>query len=788
MLNFMTIRFRLNLILFSLVTCLPFMLMAQANQTLRGQVTDQLLQKPLAGATVFMPSQNKSTITDAQGNFRFTNVPIGIHQLRISYIGYRSAQLDNITLISGKEEVLNISLELDVQVQEEAVVKARAVRSKPLNELSLVSARAFSVEETQRYAAAVNDPLRMATSFAGVVAADDGNNNIVIRGNSPVGMLWRMEGVDIPNPNHYSVTGGSGGGISILSTQLLANSDFVTGAFAAEYGNAVSGVFDLRLRKGNNEKREYALQAGVLGLNLAAEGPFSSKYKGSYLVNYRYSTLGLLTKMGLEMQGGATTNFQDLSFNIFLPAKKLGTFTLFGFGGLSDQKYNAEKDPSKWEEEADRQSGIFKSNTGAMGITHAITLGQKTFLKSALVYSGQETGYHEKYLERQDSLVNTFNAGYLTKKVTFSSTLNQQINRRHSVRSGIILNQINFKFGQTSRDNPGEVPEQKLDIQDQTQTIQAFTQWTFKPGNQFTLTGGLHLLYLNLNKTSTIEPRAALHWDANGRNSFSIGYGLHSQIQPMGIYFARTPANGQWIEPNKELGLTRSHHFVLSWNRQVAKGLKLKSEIYYQHLFNVPVSIYDTSSFSTLNMIQGFATEALENKGKGKNYGLEISLEKQLRNYFYFLFSNSIYQSKYTGADGRERNTRFNGNYAGTFTAGKEFVHHTHKRSIGINIKTIYAGGYRTTPIDLPASIQHGYAKYIESRAFTESLPAYFRTDLRISLKMNAARYTSTFSLDIQNITNRKNVYDYAFDRHKGEMVTYYQTGILPIFNYKIEF
>jgi len=125
--------------------------------------------------------------------------------------------------------------------------------------MSAVSARAFTVEETQKYPAAINDPLRMATNFAGVASLDDGMNQIVIRGNSPTGLLWRMEGIDIPNPNHFAAKGSSGGGISILSSQLLSNSDFITGAFAADYGNALSGVFDLNLRKGNNEKRETTL-------------------------------------------------------------------------------------------------------------------------------------------------------------------------------------------------------------------------------------------------------------------------------------------------------------------------------------------------------------------------------------------------------------------------------------------------------------------------------------------------------------------------------------------------
>jgi hypothetical protein len=165
----------------------------------------------------------------------------------------------------------------------------------------------------------------MSASFVGVVSPNDGGNNISVRGNSPYGFLWRMEGIDIPNPNHFANAATSGGGISILSAQILANSDFLTGAFAAEYGNALAGVFDLRLRKGNNEKREYTIQAGLLGIDLEAEGPVSPGSAHSYLVNYRYSTLSMLANLGLEV-GDAITNFQDISFNVTLPTKRQGTF------------------------------------------------------------------------------------------------------------------------------------------------------------------------------------------------------------------------------------------------------------------------------------------------------------------------------------------------------------------------------------------------------------------------------------------------------------------------------
>ncbi|ULQ53552.1 TonB-dependent receptor [Flavihumibacter fluvii] len=781
-------RFKVNLIIFFLLFHLPFRGYPQAVQTLRGQIIDQVLQKPVSGATVVVTAQNRTTTTDADGNFRFPNVPIGVHQIKVSHSAYKPSQLDNITINTGKEMVLTIALELNIVEQQEVVVKAKALRSKPLNDLSMVSARAFTVEETQRYAASVNDPSRMATSFAGVVSADDGNNNIVIRGNSPTGLLWRMEGIEIPNPNHFSAPGGSGGGISILSAQLLSTSDFITGAFAAEYSNALSGVFDLKLRKGNNEKREYTLQAGLLGLNLAAEGPLSKKHNGSYLVNYRYSTFSILNKIGMDV-GEGTTNFQDLSYHICLPTNSAGSFALFGFWGKSGQEYSVDKDAGKWESEADRYGALYSGNVGITGLTHQVQLGEKTQLKSAVAWSVQQIGYDEQYAEKPDSLIINTREIFTTKKWTFSSTINHQFNRKNTIRAGLVVNEIGFEFNKDSREHTNEPLEERLAIKDHTQILQAFAQWQYKPNNHLSITGGINYLHLLLNNSSSIEPRMAMKWEINPKNSIGLGYGLHSQVQAMGVYFAKVNDNeGKWHQPNTELGLTKSNHFIFSYQHVLGKGMRLKTELYYQQLFNVPVSVFDSSSFSTLNIVQDIVTEPLVNKGRGKNYGLELSLERQLRNYWYFLFSNSIYQAKYMAADGTERNTRFNGNYASTLTAGKEFVHPGNRRSFGANIKVVYAGGFRETPIDIEGSTTNGYTKYIESEAFTLQLPAYFRTDIRLSMKWNKARHTSILSLDIQNTTNRKNIYTRYYDPLKGEIRTIYQTGIIPVINYSIEF
>ena len=757
-------------------------------QTIRGTVVDNILQTPIVGATVTLRLTGASVTTDHLGNFRFTNVSLTTQQLLVTHLEYKEAYLESIIVNSGKETVLTITMEKNIHTEKELVLKSTTRKNKPLNEMSVVSARAFSVEETQKYAAAVNDPLRMATGFAGVMASDDGNNSIVIRGNSPAGLLWRMEVVDIPNPNHFSSPATSGGGISILSSQLLSNSDFITGAFAAEYGNALSGVFDLKLRKGNNERREYSLQAGVLGLNAAAEGPISAFYKGSYLVNYRYSTLSLLGKLGVSGDAG-TSNLQDLSLNIYLPAGTLGEFSLFGFGGLSDDKFNAKMDSITWEEAGDRNISKFISNTGMTGLTHRVLLDNRTNLRSAVGISYNKMSYSEKFVEDDYAITEQHRAKYDTRKWTFSSVLNHRMNARHTLRSGVIVNLIRFGFDRMARENPDAPLLQEIDTKGSTQLVQGFAQWQYRASNDLSFNAGLHYIRLLYNNTSSAEPRASVKWDMSKRSSLAIGYGLHSQVQPMGIYFAQVKNTaGALVNPNKDLDLTRAHHFVLSHHYRLGTNLRLKTELYYQHLFKVPVSVYDTSTFSVLNVENDYVTDPLVNKGKGRNYGVEVSIEKNLSNNFYYSLSQSLYQSKYTAADRKERDTRFNGKYILSLLAGKEFLSANRLRTFGVNIKTIYAGGYRTTPIDLEKTMAEGYTIFHEEQAYSLQNPAYFRTDLRVSMKWNRRRVTSTLSLDIQNITNRKNYYNQWFDEHKGAIVTNYQMGLIPVLNYKIEF
>lgn len=753
---------------------------AQPAQTVKGRVVDTESQQPVIGANVIVTSVTPiiGGVTDTEGNFRIEKVPVGRHSFKITSIGYDDAFVQEINVGSGKEVELNVKLTESFRALNEVVVKAQKENGAPLNDMVSVSGRSFTVDQTKRFAASVNDPARMAMSFAGVAATDDGSNQLIIRGNSPKGMLWRMEGVEIPNPNHFSQEGASGGGISALSANVLGNSDFLTGAFPAEYGNATSGVFDLKLRKGNNEKREYAMQAGILGLDFAAEGPIGPKGGASYLANYRYSTLSVLNKIGVNLNGDASIDFQDGAFKVYIPYDDKVVVSVWGIGGISTSKVNDDD----WNE-------TFKSNRGMVGVNYLRYINSKSYMENVVSYSAtSQTGdFYDKNIDA------TYQQKFVNQALRLSSLYNYKINARNTVRLGVIINHLDFNlYDKDNEDGPYEI---NVDRKGNTQLFQAYAQWKSRLTPTVTLNAGLHGMLLALNNRYSIEPRVGLKWAVAPRSTVSFGAGLHSKTESISTYFAQVKVSDDKTDLlNKNLKLTKSAHLVAGYEFRPTASWRVLAETYYQHHYNIPIGPANTTTpyllhNSQLNEISGFVSDSLTSDGKGRSYGLELTVEKSLTAGIYLMSTTSLYQSKYTGRDGIERDSRFNGKYVQNFLAGKEWRVGKNKTNIfAANIKLLAAGGNRTTPIDLEKSREKGRTERDWSKSYSEQLPAYFRTDLRVSYTKNKKRATSTISLDIQNVTNRLNAFDRYYNKKEDRVKLITQTGMLPILNYRLEF
>ncbi len=766
------------------------------SQTVRGKVTDTDSEVPVPYANVVIIGSEPliGAATDFDGNFKLEKVPIGRHNIKISVIGYEDVYVSEIMVGTGREVVMEVKMTEAISELSEVTVTAKNNPTEAINQMAVISANQISVESTSRVAAGINDPGRTAQSFAGVSSADDENNELVVRGNSPRGVLWRMEGIEIPNPNHFGDgEGSSGGGVSALSTQVLANSDFLTGAFPAEYGNALSGVFDLQLRKGNSEKREYSAQLGVLGLQASMEGPFSKKSEASYLVNYRYSTLRLISLMGIDISGGnIAPGWQDLSYKVFVPTKKAGRFSIWGLGGISDAGNNAIRDTSVWEYRGDAFEEMEKHYLGVAGLTHNYVFkNMKTYMKTVVAFTHTTDHVTEDTLDFEFNKTAIDRDKFSYNTVSVSSFVNHKFNAKTTLRAGAIYHNKSFNFNSEELNfNTGSL-ERLIDTKGNTSIAEAYIQAKHRINEKLEITPGVHYTHLFLNHSYSIEPRLGFKWSINKRHSISVGSGMHSKIEPISVYLAEKELpDGSIIRPNENLGLTKAVHAILGYNWSFAKNTRLKVEFYYQHLYEVPVSLNDTTNTqSALNFRAGYTNEAFANKGQGRNYGVELTIDKFFARNWYLLFTTSLFESKYTMPDGVERNTLFNTNYILNLVGGKEFKVGKKKLNvIGTNVRLMWRGGYRTIPIDLDASLAQNEEVRKYDEAFTVHAPDYVRLDVGINYRGNLPKWSWEVSLNVQNVINRMNVLDEYYNPVSQELETATMVGLVPILNLKFEF
>jgi hypothetical protein len=766
-------------------------------QTIRGTVTDAVTGYPVPGAYVILVNSEPKigTVTDVNGIFELKKVPVGRQSFQINCIGYESKTCNNLLLVSGKELVLEIKLEEKINSIDEVIIKATTKKSEAQNDLAIGSARTFSVEETERFAGSLGDPARMVANYAGVMTQNDSRNDIIIRGNSPSGVLWRLEGIEIPNPNHFGAQGTTGGPVSMINNNLLTNSDFLTGAFPAEFGNAVAGAFDLNLRSGNVEKHEFTGQVGFNGFELGAEGPLielGNGQKASYLANFRYSTLEVLDKIGFNTgTGAAIPQYKDLTFLIDLPGKKTGRIKLFGLFGNSFIALGRNlSDTATNQYNGHGTATDFGSELGVLGISHTFFFNGKTRLKT--IFSWQRS-HSLAVIDsiRSESFVPCLRSNQTEDKLSLSTQLRRKISAADNLSLGLIIDKYNISYLDSMINTDYDKFTTMTDIRGVMMLYQAYFQWQHKFGSRLTTYTGIHSQYFGLNKELVTEPRIGARFQASEKGSFNFGFGLHSQLQPKVIYFNQdlNLLTDSYSRTNENVKFTRSAHLVLGYQYMLSNNFRIKVESYYQHLYKVPVKA-SFPEFSLINSGDQFGIpreDSLINSGKGRNYGLEITFEKFMSNGWYFLSTTSLFDSKYTGSDGVWRNTAFNGNYVFNMLGG--FEHKTGRHStFTIDIKSVLAGGKRFVPVDLTASMASHSEIRDWSRAYTGKYNAYFRTDLRFGLRINNKKFNQEWGIDLQNITGYRSIFMQGYDINKGEVYNVYQQGFVPMFLYRIQF
>lgn len=782
--------FLLSLILFLTI------LVSQAQkptQNIRGVIRDAKTQNTLPGANIVLIDENEGTISDSEGQFILDDIPVGRHNLQVSFVGYDPVIHAGLLLTSGSEMVLEIEMEPAFAQIGEVVVKPTIRKDRPVNSMATVSARTFSVEEAGRYAGAIDDPGRMAGNFAGVTTVAPHVNAIVVRGNAPKGLSWRLQGVDIPVPSHFSgsnVVGG--GGLTVFSSQVLANSDFYTGAFPAEYGNATAGVFDMKLRNGNRHNHEYALQIGVQGVEAAAEGPFKKGGEGSFLFNYRYSTMALIFPLLPEVNNSDELPiYQDLSFKLNMPVRKFGTFSLWGIGGLSESTMKGTDDVDKWLYPENRERMQFNYNMGATGISHSKSLSKKTYIRSTLSLSGSEHAYNEK--SRLDSLnpeelMPLHNVQMTLSKAALASRLTHVYNSRLTVMAGIDVSNHMYDLLGSARDYKTEMFNQIMDGRGNSWLMEGWMQGRYKLSPDLFFTAGLNTSWFEINKDYTLEPRLSASWQFRPDHQFSLGYGNHHQAEPLFVYFL-TEENSQTGDlryPNKNLKRMGAHHFVFSYDWSVTDNLRLKAEPYFQLLYDVPV--VDNTPYSMVNFMSDWTFDKnLISTGTGTNMGIDFTLERFLKNGYYYMTTASFYDSKYTGGDGITRQTRYNGCYVANILGGKEWEIRK-KNMLSLNFKFTFMGPYWHHPVDEAASNLAGTIVYADNKPFNyRNSNLEGMTDLTVNYRINGTKVSSIISLQIKNVQGRQYM-GKKYNLAEQSIEDDFFTSPVPFLSYKLEF
>ena len=783
-----TTAFRLSLSLFLLALAAP--LLAQVtSQTIRGTILDQDTRQPLYGAAIVVVGSQPllAATADEEGRFVIPKVPTGRIDLVIQMMGFEEQKLSNLLLTSGRELVVNVNLLSSVVMGQEVTVHGDRKREDLRNDMVSVSGRKIGVEETSRIAGGINDPARMVSAFPGVAGDATGDNTIIARGNSSKGVLWRLEGMEIPNPNHFSEEGSTGGPINVLNSDMLDDSEFYTGAFAPEYGNALSAVFDMKLRDGNDTEREYTLKAGVLGTDLTAEGPMRGLRGGSSLANFRYSTLSLLDQAGIvDYQG--VPNYTDGAFKLKLPAGRAGSFWLFGLRGQRTihQEERSEVGDTLFAE------NDYRSRMGVVGLTHLRTLGENSYIQSSLSVSGNGSDFDYLQTDAPGEVPLALREQSALGKWTtrFSSTLNNRLNSKHKLRSGIIVSVDQYQMLVDSWSDEANRTERQLAAHGEATTLQAFSSWRWRWNEQWTMTSGVHVLHFALNGATSVEPRLGLRYQLKPGRAITAGAGLHAKTESVMTYLAQgTDAQGNTYQPNKDLGLSKAAHFVVGYEHMLTEDIQVKAEAYYQHHFNVPVENDPTSSFTLSNSTEWFTTKDLVNEGQGRNYGLEVAVEKYFTRGYHFLVTASLSDARNKTMDGVWRNSRFNMGTVANALAGKEWQlgKNGKDRVLTTGFRYSILGGQYATPIDLEASRLAG-TQVDGSPVWSEKGDAVHKLDVVLAFRAARPKVSHEIKADVQNVLNSQTAVYHYFDSRTGTIKDVPQLAMLPVLQYTLRF
>ncbi|HMS63729.1 MAG TPA: TonB-dependent receptor [Ignavibacteria bacterium] len=740
---------------------------SQDKGIIKGKVIDAETQSPVENAEIDIVNSELKTKTDKNGEFFFDDLKYDSYQIKISAVGYEPVIKSDLMLYASKPLELNIKLNPKGIRTDLIDVEANYFHTSSDVNISSIN---LDYEEIRRAPGATEDISRMLQTAPGVAIGNDQRNDIIVRGGSPAENLILIDGIEIPNINHFGSDGSSSGAIGFINLKFIQETDMLTGGFPSLYGDKLSSVINISFREGSRKKFYSDVNLSIAGFGVIVEGPVTDK--GSVLFSVRRSYLELI-KSAIRLT--SAPNYWDFNLKANYEAGPNDKFVLIGLLGLDKVDFSGESAD-------DNPFGNSNDNQKTLGVGINYTkLFKKGYLETVL--SDSHTDNNIIQIDGQTALVNFQNVSN-NNEVILRSNLNYQLSGSFMMNVGgggrlaNINNQIFLKGDTTPAGYVYDTINTNFNIK--SYKLFGHVNFTSKFFNErLNINTGVRVEYFEyINLKTYLSPRIGASYSLTPITNINAAYGIYHQTPE---YF--------WLSSdirNKNLNSIRCEQYVAGIDHYFAGDLKATIEVYYKNYKDYPVWL----DIPTYILIDGGAEfgpnivgQAVSG-GNGFTKGIDISLQKKLtENGFYGMINYSYINSGFTALAGNEKPGAFDPGNQFTLIAGYQF-----KNGWLIGSKFKYSGGRPYTPLNYEASAEVNRGVFATDDFNSSRYPYYMRIDLRVDKKIDFKKASLVAYIEIQNLFDRENIYSYYWNEDSKEPGTIYQWAFFPVGGISVQF
>lgn len=793
--------FKKVVLLVSVIAGIGSIVHAQVGEIM-GRVVQKSNLQPLIGVNVEIQDTTIGAVTDMDGYYKIEKIPVGIYIIKISYIGFETRIIPNVMIKTNKPAYVNAEMTEQV-IESETITVTTGYFEQP--EDAPVSVQSLSYEEIRRAAGSYEDVSRMLQNFPGVNLTSDDRNDLVIRGGSPSEVLFTLDEIEIPNPNHFGTQGATGGPVTMLSNEFVEKIQFMSGAFNATYGHKLSGSMDIQMREGNREGFSGKIDLGVSGAGGFIEGPLNNK-KGSYLFGIHRSYLDLFE--GVLDYGGLPV-YTNAQGKLVYDFNNNQQFNFLFIGGDDYIEMDHEVDVDDYtlaQTDTVTYSDVdFRSRQYTVGATLRSILGENfyTYLIASHSYNHFYTdinevdiaGFHidgdDKLTDKSEILKNNSYDNTSTEQVsTIKLKTNWNAHKNSLLTTGIYSNFNQYKheiiYNPTHPDEVnyyGQLPNPFVVTikEDPVAKYGSFLNLRQRLMDRLVVNLGIRYDYYDLLKEGNFSPRLNFKYTISERLDVHAGTGRYFQ-NPEFVWITSDLANKDILTD------FRCDHYVVGFNYLLSPSTKFSVEVYHKEYFDYPVvadSGYSMVSMANSGAVYGSSNDynKLISKGKGKATGIDLMVHKKLTDKLYGLVSFSYSEIKHKALDGIFRPGDFDNKYVFNILGGYRL-----SKAWEFSARWRYAGGRPYTPYDQDISTASGIGQLDLNRINEKRYKPYHRLDIRMDHRSFYKWGTWIEYITIDNVYNRDNDFYHYWNKAQNKTTFASQIGIFIAGGFSLEF